>query len=64
MEIRAYLYLYLIEYVHLYLKFWRKGVFDPSPELELQSGNAQLGLKSAIYCPLWPWNVMDDLEKQ
>ena len=33
-------------------------------KLELQSGNAQFGSKSAIFCPLWPWNLMDDLEKQ
>ena len=33
-------------------------------KLKLQSGNAQFGSKSAIYCPVWPWNLMDDLEKQ
>ena len=33
-------------------------------QLELQSGNAQFGSKSAIFCPVWPWNLMDDLEKQ
>ena len=32
--------------------------------LELQSGNAQFGSKSAIFCPVWPWNLTDDLEKQ
>ena len=32
--------------------------------LELQSGNAQFGSKSAIFCPVWPWNFTDDLEKQ
>ena len=31
-------------------------------KLKLQSGNAQFGSKSAIYCPLWPWNLTDDLE--
>ena len=31
--------------------------------LELQSGNAQCGSKSAILCPMWPWNLMDDREK-
>ena len=25
-------------------------------KLELQSGNAQFGSKSAIFCPVWPWN--------
>ena len=33
-------------------------------KLELQSGNTQFGSKSAIFCPVWPWNLMDDLEKQ
>ena len=32
--------------------------------LELQSGNAQLGWKSSIFCPMWPWNLMDDLDFQ
>ena len=32
--------------------------------LELQSGNAQFGSKSAIICPVWPWNLTDDLQKQ
>ena len=26
-------------------------------KLKLQSGNAQFGSKSAIYCPVWPWNL-------
>ena len=32
-------------------------------KLKLQSGNAQFGFKSAIYCPVWPWNLTDDLEQ-
>ena len=31
-------------------------------KLELQSGNAQFGSKSAIICIVWPWNLMDNLE--
>ena len=31
---------------------------------QLQSRNAQFGTKSAIFCPAWPWNLMDDIEKQ
>ena len=31
--------------------------------MELLSGNAQFGSKSAIFCPMWPWNLMDDIEK-
>ena len=33
-------------------------------EVELLSRNAQFGSKLAIFCPVWPWNLMDDLEKQ
>ena len=33
-------------------------------KLVLQSVNAQFRLKSAIFCPVWPWNLTDDLEKQ
>ena len=32
-------------------------------QLELQSGNTQFGSKSAIFGPVWPWNLMDDLEQ-
>ena len=32
--------------------------------LKLQSGNTQFGSKLAIFCPVWPWNFMDDLGKQ
>ena len=27
-------------------------------------GNAQFGSKLVMFCPLWPWNLMDDLGKQ
>ena len=33
-------------------------------KLELQSGNAQFGQNQWFFCTLWPWNLMDDLEKQ
>ena len=33
-------------------------------KFELSSGNAQFGSKSAIFCPVWPRNLMDDLENQ
>ena len=32
--------------------------------LDLQSRNLQFGSKSAIFCPIWPWNLTDDLDKQ
>ena len=30
-------------------------------KLELQSRKAQFGSKLPIFCPTWPWNLMDDL---
>ena len=33
-------------------------------KLELKSGNAQSGSNSMIFRAVWPWNWMDDLEKQ
>ena len=33
-------------------------------EMELQSGNTKSGSKSAIFYPVWPWNLTDVLEKQ
>ena len=33
-------------------------------KLKLQSGNARFGSKSANFCPVWPWNLMVDIEKQ
>ena len=32
-------------------------------KLELQSGNAPFGSKSVILCPVWSWNLTDDLDK-
>ena len=31
-------------------------------KLELQSGNAQFGSKSSIFCPVWPWNFLMTLK--
>ena len=33
-------------------------------KLELQSGNAHFGSNSTIFRAVWPWNLMDDLDKQ
>ena len=33
-------------------------------KLKLQSRNAQFGSKCVIFCPVWPRNLTDDLEKQ
>ena len=31
-------------------------------KFQLQSGNAQFGSKSMIFCAVWPWNLTDDLQ--
>ena len=31
-------------------------------KLELQSGNAQFGSQSAVFCLVWPWNLIDALK--
>ena len=33
-------------------------------KLELQSGNAQSGSNATLFRAVWPWSLMDDLEKQ
>ena len=33
-------------------------------KLRLQSENAQIGSKLAIFRPVWPWNLTDDFEKK
>ena len=33
-------------------------------KLELQSGNAQIVSKSALFCPVWPWYLTIDIKKQ
>ena len=32
-------------------------------KLELQSGNSQFRSKFRLFCPMWPWNLTDDIEK-
>ena len=33
-------------------------------KLELKSGKTRFGSKLAIFCPVWPWNLIDDLANQ
>ena len=33
-------------------------------KLKLQSGNAQFGSNATLFRAVWPWNLMDDLQKQ
>ena len=48
----------LLYYIKLVHHFKAMSEFN----IELQSGNAQFGSKSAIFCPVRPWNLADDLE--
>ena len=49
--------LYYVEFVH---NFKAIGEF----KFASQSVDAQVESKLVIFCPMWPWNLMDDLEKQ
>ena len=54
----GYLFYVASSFVHHFIAI---GAF----KLELHPGNAQIGSKSAIFfCPVWPWNLTNDLEKQ
>ena len=33
-------------------------------KVELHSGNAQCGSKYNFFCSVWPWNLIDDREKE
>ena len=50
-------FLYNLKFLH---HFKAIGEFT----LMSQSGNAQFGSKSAIFCPVWPWNLTYDIEKR
>ena len=52
---RAPLLCYLKFYVSFHSHLWNQN--------EVRSGNTKFGSKSAIFCPVWPWNFTDDLEK-
>ena len=51
---------------HIYAASSLMGHFIAISEfkLELKSVNTHFGSKSMIFCPVWPWNLTDDLENQ
>ena len=53
----GYLFHATLSFVHHFKSF---GKF----KIELQSGDTQFRSKSANFCPVWPWNLMDDLKNQ
>ena len=36
----------------------------PLPKEKQSTGFRQIGAKSALFRPVWPWNLTDDLEKE
>ena len=42
---------------HIALSFVHHFIAIGEFKLELQSGNAQFGLKSMFFCLVWPWNL-------
>ena len=50
----------------LYINLWNKfeqGKSEGFDSLDRPSKLIQIEFKSSIFPPVWPWNLMDDLEK-
>ena len=43
---------------------WRSGKSDGVDSFDRLGNLTQIGFKSLIFQPVWPWHLMDDLEKQ
>ena len=43
---------------------YEQGKSEGFDSCDRPSNLTQIGLKSLIFQPVWPWNLMDDLEKQ
>ena len=56
--------------IRIWLKFVircfkiKQGKSEGFDSCDWPSNLTQIGLKSSIFQPVWPWNVMDDPEKQ
>ena len=46
-----------------FVKLGEQGKYEGFDSCDRPSNLTQIGLKSLISQPLWPWNLMDDLEK-
>ena len=46
------------------LYYLQQGKSEGFDSCDRPSNLAQIWSKSSIFCPLWPWNLMDDLGKQ
>ena len=68
---------FMYHHFHILFTFWKKTLrkvwYDPMYEQgksegfdssDRPSNLTQIGFKSSIFQPLWPWNLMDDPEKQ
>ena len=43
---------------------WKQGKSEGFDSCNRPSNLTQIGFKSLIFQPVWPWNLMDDPEKQ
>ena len=50
--------------VNGFLKKKNQGKSEGFESCDRPSNLTQIGFKSSICQPVWPWNLMDDLEKQ
>ena len=42
---------------------FQQGKYEGFDSCDWPSNHTQIGFKSLIFQPMWPWNLMDDLEK-
>ena len=52
------------QHLHDWIANNKANLRDLKAATGLWSGNAQFGSKSVMFCPVWPWNLMDNLGKQ
>ena len=52
------------EYLLIYMRMQKQGKSEGFDSCDRPSNLAQIWSKSSIFCPLWPWNLMDGLGKQ
>ena len=43
---------------------WKQGKSEGFDSCDRPSNLTQIGFKSSIFQPVWPWNLMDDPKKQ
>ena len=58
------IFLWYRTYLSLIWDWWEQGKSQGFDSCNQPSNLTQIGFKSSIFQPMWPWNLMDDPEKQ